>query len=221
MGGMNEFAPFLKKYGCFVVRNVTTDRKKTIKIFNYPILFNTTRDLLMIPGVSESDIRASLLKGELRHKILAEDIVVECSDIDLLQFNLEQKSFLQNAGIINGLEINAGPGGGLTESQHRTLNQLIHLADGVGGPMEGFASGAYRETLPEGDPFPTSIVWWNSSFKTRKIIDKTITYDSNKRITNISWKVYDENSIQLASIADVISYNGDSPFETTRTRTIT
>jgi len=102
---MDEFAPYLKKNGCFVVRNITPDRNKTIKIFHYPILFNTTRDLLQIPGVAEADIRASLLKGELRHKILAKDIVVECSDIDLLQFNLDQKKFLQDSGIIKGLQV--------------------------------------------------------------------------------------------------------------------
>lgn len=107
MGGMNDFAPHLKKYGCFIVRNVTPDRQKTLQIFKYPILFNTTRDILQIPGVSESDIRASLLKGELRHKILAKDIIVECSDIDLLQFNDDQKAFLEEAGIMKGLEVTA------------------------------------------------------------------------------------------------------------------
>jgi hypothetical protein len=103
--GMDGFAPFLKKNGCFIVRNVTPDRNKTIKIFQYPINYNQTRDLLQIPGVAEQDIRASLLKGELLHKILAKDIVVECSDIDLLQFNDTQKKFLQAAGIINGLQV--------------------------------------------------------------------------------------------------------------------
>lgn len=102
---MDEFAPYFKQYGCFVVRNITPDRQKTIKIFNYPILFNTTRDLLQIPGVAEADIRASLLKGELRHKILAQDIIIECSDIDLLQFNLDQRAFLKKAGIVNGLQV--------------------------------------------------------------------------------------------------------------------
>lgn len=107
--GMNDFAPFTKKNGCFIVRNVTPDRQKTIKIFHYPILFNQTRDILQIPGVSESDIRASLLKGELKHKILAKDIIIECSDIDLLQFNEDQKTFLQDAGVINGLSVTAVP----------------------------------------------------------------------------------------------------------------
>lgn len=102
--GMDEFAPYLKINGCFVVRNISP-QKKVIKIFNYPILFNQSRDLLQIPGVAEQDIRASLLKGELQHKIRAKDITVECSDIDLLQFNQNHKQFLQSAGIVNGLQV--------------------------------------------------------------------------------------------------------------------
>lgn len=217
--GMNDFAPDLKINGCFIVRNVTPDRGKTIKIFNYPILFNQTRDLLNIPGVSEADIRASLLKGTLRHKILAQDIVIECSDIDLLQFNQAHKEFLQSAGVVTGLEVSAGSG--MTSAQHNTLRQLIHLADGVGGPMEGFASGAYRETLPLDDPFPTSITWWSSSAKSLKIVQKNLTYDSNKRITSTSWKVYDVDGSLLATITDTFAYNGSSPFESSRTRVIT
>lgn len=105
MSGFDDFAPFQKRNGCFVVRNVTSDRQKTINIFQYPIPFNKTRDLLAIPGVGEADIRASLLKGELQHKILCKDIVVECSDIDLLQFNSDQRKFLQDAGIVQGMNI--------------------------------------------------------------------------------------------------------------------
>lgn len=112
---MDEFAPYSKKNGCFVVLNISHRNqaygfqggKKIVKIFNYPIMPGETRDLLAIPGVSEADIRASLLKGEIRHKILAEDITVICSDIDLLQFNDDQKLFLQQAGIIKGLEVTA------------------------------------------------------------------------------------------------------------------
>lgn len=112
---MDEFAPYLKKNGCFTVLNIShinrsygrEGNKKIIKIFNYPILPGDTRDLLAIPGVSEADIRASLLKGEIRHKLLAEDITVVCSDIDLLQFNDAQKQFLEDAGIMKGLEVAA------------------------------------------------------------------------------------------------------------------
>jgi len=220
MSTMNEFAPYTKKYTRFIVKNICQDRNKVIKIFNYPILFGTTRDLLAIPGVGESDIRASLLKGEINVKLRALDIIIVDSDIDLLQFNLDQKIFLQNAGITNGLEVTGNGLNGLTDAEHKTLRQLIHLADGVGGPMEGFASGAYREILPTSDPFPTSIIWWESSAKLQKIIDKTIIYDANKRIISITFKVYDENGLLLATVTDTLSYSGSSMFENSRTRII-
>ncbi len=76
-----------------------------VNIFQYPIFPGSTRDLLKIPGINESDIRGSLLKGEIRHKILAKEIVIVCSDIDLLQFNDEQRAFLKMAGIDYGTTI--------------------------------------------------------------------------------------------------------------------
>lgn len=108
--GANDFAPFLPNHGSFIVTNIALNRK-TIKIFLYPIPYGKSRDLLSIPGVAESDIRASLLKGELLRKIKAQEIVVNESDIDLLQFNDDQKLFLQSAGIINGLSVSGGTGG--------------------------------------------------------------------------------------------------------------
>lgn len=103
--GMDSFAPWSHSPNCFVVENITSNPKKTIRIFQYPIRHGHTRDLLRIPGVAEDDIRASLLKGEINHKIKAGEIVVICSDIDLLQFNTIQKSFLQGAGIVHGLSV--------------------------------------------------------------------------------------------------------------------
>jgi len=109
--------------------------------------------------------------------------------------------------------------GGLTSNAHRILRQLIHLADGVGGPFEGFTSGAYREILPVEDPFPTSITWWESSSKSKKIVDKTITRNSNKTPSTIVWKAYDtDGSTVLAIVSDTIAYSGI--FELNRTRTI-
>jgi hypothetical protein len=65
---------------------------------------------MKIPGVAEGDIRASLLKGEVKIKILAREIVVLCSDIDLTQYNDINKTFLMSAGIINGLGPDIQPG---------------------------------------------------------------------------------------------------------------
>jgi len=105
---------------------------------------------------------------------------------------------------------------GVTPSQHEILRQLIHFIDN--GPAEGFASGAYRETLPSASPFPTSIIWWEDSSKINKIVEKTITYNSNKTPNIIEWKMYDITNSLLATVTDNIVYSG--VFELNRTRTI-
>lgn len=123
---LNEFAPNLKINGCFIVKN-TANPTKTLFIFNYPIPSNMSRDLLAIKGVSESDIRSSLLKGELNHKIRSKDIMIECSDIDLLQFNINHKIFLQSSGIINGLQVSSSN----LDVLHKEDVQLVGTVDGT------------------------------------------------------------------------------------------
>jgi hypothetical protein len=110
-------------------------------------------------------------------------------------------------------------GSGISDNQHRSLRQLIHLAD-ADGPFEGFISGAYQESQPSGNPFPTSITWWTNSTKTNKIVEENITYNGNKTVATDQWKVYDiDGSTVLATVTDVINYVGI--VETSRTRTIT
>jgi hypothetical protein len=100
---------------------------------------------------------------------------------------------------------------------HRTLRHLIHFIDD--GPGGGFASGAYCETLPAADPFPTSIIWYVSTAKTEKIVELNITRNANKTPSVEEWKMYDINgSTVLTTVTDSISYSG--VFETSRTRTI-
>jgi hypothetical protein len=107
----------------------------------------------------------------------------------------------------------------MTPAQHAALRQLIHLADGD-GPFEEFPSGAYQETLPAGDPFPTSFIWWESSAKLKKIVEETVTYNANKTIATDQWKVYDTDGVTvLATATDTMTYT--AVFETSRTRVIT
>jgi len=107
-----------------------------------------------------------------------------------------------------------------TWTNHDSLRRLIHLADGIGGPFEGFTTGTYREILPIADPFPTSITWWTSPVKTQKIVEKLIAYNPNKTPSVVIYKSYDTNGVTvLATVTDTISYSG--PLETSRTRTIT
>lgn len=110
-------------------------------------------------------------------------------------------------------------GGGLTENAHKTLRQLIHFIDD--GPAEGFTSGAYKEVI--GGAFPTSIIWWESSSKLKKIVEKTITRSGGSATliapTPIVWQIYDtDGSTVLATVSDAITYSG--AFEVSRTRTI-
>lgn len=107
--------------------------------------------------------------------------------------------------------------GGLTAEAHKTLRQLIHLADSD-GPFEGFTSGAYKETLPAGDPFPTSYTWYTASDKLHKIVELAVTYNANKTPATEVWKVYNAADVLLATVTDTMTYS--SVFETTRTRTI-
>lgn len=125
--GMNSFAPWSQNPECFIVQNITSNPGKVIRIFNYPINQGSTRDLLRIPGVAEGDIRSSLLKGELNHKLRAGEIMVLCSDIDLLQFNNIQKAFLESAGVVNGLSVS----GGQLPFAFRQNIRLVGLIDGI------------------------------------------------------------------------------------------
>jgi hypothetical protein len=106
---------------------------------------------------------------------------------------------------------------GISESVHKTLRHLIHFINE--GPGDGFASGAYKTTLPEGDPFPTSIIWWESSAQTEKIVEKTLTLNPNKTPSQIEWKMYDTNGTSvIATATDSITYSGI--FEINRTRVL-
>jgi hypothetical protein len=131
MSSESDFAYSLKYNTHFIVKNITgtpasvlhlegddpsipepyrsealyVSPQKTISIFNYPINAGQTRDLLKIPGIQEADIRASLLKGVIRHKFLCGDIELVSSNIDLLQFSTKQREFLFKFGFNRGVQI--------------------------------------------------------------------------------------------------------------------
>jgi hypothetical protein len=108
-------------------------------------------------------------------------------------------------------------GSGLSESAHKTVRQLVHLAM-EGGPWEGFASGAHR--VITGGVFPTLVTWYTATDLVDKIVDLTITYNANKTPATEQWRVYDvDGSTILVTVTDTIAYTGIA--ETTRTRVIT
>jgi hypothetical protein len=207
---MNEFANEKKRTNCFIVKNIV--HNKVIRIFTYPISPGESRDLLTIPGVAEADIRSSLLKGELLRKLRAKEIVVTCSDIDLLQFNDEQKAFLQESGIVKGLEIDPEQ---LSFTIDDDLNKLLYYVNE--GPVEGFSIG-YKAVV--GQPFPTSVVWYQDFGNTLKIVEKLIFRNLIKMPTSITWNLYDaDGTTIIKSLTDFISYT-NNVFETSRARVI-
>lgn len=106
---------------------------------------------------------------------------------------------------------------GVAQVDHRTLRHLVHFIDD--GPACGFASGAVRETLPAGSPFPTSEVWWTDGTKTKKIVELAIVRTGVFPTTE-TWRMYaQDGTTVLCTVVDSISYSG--PFETGRTRSIT
>ena len=83
------------------------------------------------------------------------------------------------------------------------------------GGFEGY-SGSYREV--SGGIFPTSVIWYMDSSKGLKIIEKLYTYNDNKTISSIVWKLYSSGGILVRTITESISYSGI--FESSRVRII-
>lgn len=126
----------------------------------------------------------------------------------------DDMTFLDKNNTVKTLSDLVSGGGGLTADAHKILRQLIHFIDE--GPAEGFTSDAYKEVT--GLRFPTSIVWWESSSKSKKIVEQNITW-TGVLPTTVEWKVYDtDGSTVLATVTDTITYTGR--FEQSRTRSI-
>lgn len=110
----------------------------------------------------------------------------------------------------------AGGGGGITPAQHETLRQLIHFIDD--GPGNGFTTGALKETLPAGVPFPTQFIWWESAAKTNKIVELQITRNPNQTPATELWTMY-SGGAPVGTVSDTITYAANV-FEVSRTRAI-
>lgn len=104
-----------------------------------------------------------------------------------------------------------------------TTNTIDYAINQIFAIINEHSIAGYKEILPASAPFPTSVTWYTDSGKTIKLVDKTYTYDGDTRITSIVYKLYDKtvsNNI-VRTVTDTIAYSGASPFETSRTRTVT
>ena len=70
-----------------------------------------------------------------------------------------------------------------------------------------------------GQPFPTSIAWYTSSSKTKKVVETIVTRDNSQRPTTVVVKTYRPDGTSVdQTVTDAIVYDGS--FEINRTRTI-
>lgn len=84
--------------------------------------------------------------------------------------------------------------------------------------MNGWPSGAYRETLPAASAFPTAIIWWTDSTKTKKILQKDIVFGAFPVPQTVKWTVFAaDGTTAIEGILDTMTYSG--LFELSRTRT--
>lgn len=102
---MNQFANRNNKTLLkFVIANVNYT-KKNIAIFGHSIRYGATLDLMKVRGISEDDIKDSLIKGDLRHKIDNKDIKVMISNIHLITFDPNFKAFLNANNMVVGTAV--------------------------------------------------------------------------------------------------------------------
>lgn len=220
--GMNSFAYGLKINNSFIVKNIITKDNKTVRIFNYPIPVGQTRDLLSIEGIGEDDIKASLLKGEILAKLLSQEISIVKSDIDLTEYNTQQRAFLASIGVNLGVQIDIA---NITTALYNLITSssggsasLWTLVDD--GPTDPIDNNAYKEILPNSSPYPTSIIWWTDNTKSQKIVEKLISYTANGVPATITWNVYDALGALAHTIIDTFTYT-NNVFESSRVRSIT
>ena len=101
------------------------------------------------------------------------------------------------------------PSAGLTETQHRSLDQLVHEV----------AESSFDQVVYTGNRVD-AIITWTSSGMTTKIREELYTYTGNK-ITQIVTKQYNGAGVLITgeTMTEVIAYTGSQVTDITRTMT--
>ena len=93
-------------------------------------------------------------------------------------------------------EFNPRSGGGITEAQHKVLDQLVH----------DLAETCYYEITWDG-PRATAETWWTTSGKLVKVREITYTYDGS-RCTQELWEQYNGSGTKVATLQIDYTYSG-------------
>jgi len=88
---LNPFADGINNASNFTVQNISN---KTVRVMGINISPGNSYNLMNLEGVTETDIKVSLLKGVLKRKLSNNEITIVSSDLDLTTKNYTQGSFL-------------------------------------------------------------------------------------------------------------------------------
>lgn len=126
---------------------------------------------------------------------------------------------ISTPGLVDGRDVSADgtkldsiSSNAINGTQHRSLAQLIHYVD------NGPDTGAYREALPVGAVFPTSIIWWETPAKLQKLVEKLITW-SGAFPSQVVWKVYASGVLQ-ETLTDTYDHSGGNTLTPKITRVL-
>lgn len=79
------------------------------------------------------------------------------------------------------------------------------------GPFEGYATGSltgsYEEMVYTNKIFLASKTWYTDQSKSKKIIEKLVTRNSNKMTNKIIWNVFEKDGFSIRTVVtDTLSY---------------
>jgi hypothetical protein len=98
--------------------------------------------------------------------------------------------------------------GGISEFEHRTLDQLVHI----------IAEDSFEEVSYDGSRIISMVIWTDSG-KTKKIREEEYTYGNGNQVSIIVTKQYNSDGNVVETLTE--NYNWDNGKVTNITRTLT
>jgi hypothetical protein len=152
-------------------------------------------------SIGEADIKTSLLKGDLKHLILVGDIVVECSNVELISFSDEHQMFLAAAGITTGTSV-------------MDLNYAFRINEGMIGEQDGrnriFTTRKAFLYGQHGQNYFRPQIFHNGGLKIGGVFDDPETI-SGTRAANIDYVVERSSIFMMPGTYDTIRFISFSP----------
>lgn len=120
----------------FIVRN-TAPQGKQLKVFNTPVANGNTIDVMKIPGISEDDVKASVLKGDLGKKLQIKYLTLVSTTLNFGSGNSDPAY----AGLLTNL--------GITTTPSQNNQTIWYVSPATGNDANTGLSGSPLKTLKE------------------------------------------------------------------------